>query len=459
VILAYTIPNFLYLVLGGAVTTAYISIYNKINNDLHKQQFHETILTYLFIFTSLLTVAFMALSKQVVRFFFADLHSSELETTSELFFITAPSIIFLIFSMWFSGILNVHNKFYSSALATLANNAGFVLIAIVLYPLLGVEAYGWGAVLGAVIMTVILIVYLRKDGHVRFRFRFFISEKEYIIRMLKITVPILFGGATLQFYFFIHRIFASQLEDGYVAALNYASKLVQLPQTILMTAVTTVIYPLLAKKAAEKDYSGISQIFFKGLHSLAILIVPISIFVYFYANEIVKIVFEYGSFTAQSTEMTAAMLKIFVIGMFAHAANLFVTRFFYAMEQSMIPVITGILAVFGVNVIIIMLFLKQSGAESIAWGTTISSYFQFFVLLIAGVFRLRLRTENKKTVIKLCLFILSLIVVMFTVYHLVNFSHYFVQLLASFMIFIIAFVILLRCFGFVDRDFVKKLKK
>jgi putative peptidoglycan lipid II flippase len=456
VILAYTIPNFLYMVLGGAVTTAYISIYNKITNQLHKQQFHETIFTYLFTFTSLLTVFLLAFPDQTIRFFFAGQHPSEIKTTSELFMFMAPSIIFLIFSMWLSGILNVQNKFYSSSLATLANNVGFVVIAVILYPLMNAYAYGLGAVLGAAIMFIILFYYVRKDGHVHFRFRFAISENKYIFRMLKISLPILLGGATLQFYFFIHRMFASQLQDGYVAALNYASKLVQLPQTILMTAVTTVIYPLLAKKAADKDYNGISQIYFKGLQMLVIFIVPISIFVYLYAQEIVKIIFEYGSFTSQSTKMTAGMLKIFVIGMFAHAANLFVTRFFYALERSMMPVVSGIVAVFGVNVLIIVLFIKEYGASAIAWGTTIGSLFQFVVLSVAAVFRLGLKADIRDTAMKLFIFIVILIIVMYTVQMIVNFNHYVIHVGAGFVIFLVVTYILLRQLGLLDRNILKR---
>jgi putative peptidoglycan lipid II flippase len=455
VILAYTIPNFLYMVLGGAITTAYISIYNKITNDLHKQQFHEIIFTYLFTFTSILTVFFMAFPEQTIRFFFAGLHPSEIKTTSELFMFMAPSIIFLIFSMWLSGILNIQNKFYSSSLATLANNVGFVAIAVILYPMINVYAYGLGAVLGAAVMVTILLYYLKKDGHLHFQFRFTITENQYIFRMLKITLPILLGGATLQFYFFIHRMFASQIQDGYVAALNYASKLVQLPQTILMTAVTTVIYPLLAKKAADKDYKGISQIYFKGLQMLIIFIVPISIFVYLYAQEIVKIIFEYGSFTSQSTEMTAGMLKIFVIGMFAHAANLFVTRFFYALEKSMMPVVSGIVAVFGVNVLIIVLFIKEYGASAIAWGTTIGSLFQFVVLSVAAVFRLALKADIRKTAMKLCIFIVMLVIVMYTVQLIVHFNHYVIHVGAGFVIFLAVTYILLRQLGLLDRNILK----
>ncbi len=449
VILAYTIPNFLYLVLGGAVATAYISVYSKINDETHKQRFHDMVFTYLLIFSSLLTVLLMVLSKDVVRFFFYGLNHSELATTSRLFFIMAPSIIFLIFSMWFSGVLNVRDQFYSSSLATLANNAFFIVIAVILYPLFGVYAYGWGATVSAIIMIVILVVYVKKNDDLHFRFRLRVSEKEYAIRMLKIALPVLLGGATLQFYFFIQRIFAAQLEDGYVAALNYASKFVQLPQTILMTAVTTVIYPLLARKTAEKDYDGISQIFFKGLRSLIMFIVPVSIFVYFYSEEIVKVIFEYGSFTSQSTKMTAAMLKIFVIGMFAHAANLFVTRFFYAMEKSFTPVVTGIFAVFGINIWIIKLFINKYGAASIAWGTTISALFQFFVLLVIGLFYLHLKVEKRETWWKLIGAISIVAVIAWLIRSLIHIDYDIIDLGVGFSLFAAVTFFIFRLFGFV----------
>ncbi|MBA2874606.1 murein biosynthesis integral membrane protein MurJ [Thermaerobacillus caldiproteolyticus] len=451
VILAYTIPNFLYLVLGGAVTTAYISVYSKINDEIHKQRFHNTVFTYLLIFTSLLTMLLMIFSKQVVGLFFYGLKGSQLATTSQLFSLMAPSIILLIFSTWFSGILNVQNQFYSAALATLANNGFFVLIAIILYPLCGVYAYGWGAIISSIIMIVVLIVYLRKAGHVRFRFQLGVLEKEYALRMLKIALPVLLGGATLQFYFFVQRIFASQLENGYVAALNYASKFVQLPQTILMTGVTTVIYPLLAKKTAEKDYDGISQIFFKGLQSLIVLIVPVSIFVYFYAEEIVKVIFEYGSFTSQSTKMTAMMLKIFVIGMFAHAANLFVTRFFYAMEKSLTPVVTGIVAVFGVNICIIKLFIQKYGAAAIAWGTTISALFQFVALVGIGLCCLHLRMEKKGVWLRLIGYIASVTAVVSLIRVYFHFGYDIVNLAVGFLLFLISsfsLLILFRLFHY-----------
>ncbi len=450
VVLAYTIPNFLYLVLGGAITTAYISIYSKMVNDIEKQRFHNTVFTYMLVFLLLLTAGLMLFSKAIVAFFFSGLTGSQLLMTSQLFAITAPSALFLVFSMWFSGILNAQNQFYSAAVATLVNNGMFVLLVVLLYPFCGIYAYGWGAVASAVMMIAILFVHLRKNNLHRFRFQWVTTESEYIVRMLKIAIPVLFGGATLQLYIFIQRMFASQLEAGYVAALNYASKFVQLPQTILMTSVTTVIYPMLAKKTAEQDYAGISSIFFRGLKSLFMIIIPVSIFVYFYAEEVVKLIFEYGSFTAQSTKMTAMMLKIFVIGMFAQAANLFVTRFFYAMEKSFVPVATGMISVFGVNILIIKLFIGKYGADAVAWGTTISAMVQFLTLIAASVVQLRLQPEKETQWLRLFLYAICVTVAASIIHKYVDFSNHIVNIAVGGVIFVLFSFLLLKSFRLIS---------
>jgi putative peptidoglycan lipid II flippase len=450
VVLAYTIPNFLYLVLGGAITTAYISIYSKMVNDTEKQRFHDTVFTYMMIFLLLLTVGLILFSKPIVEFFFSGLTGSQLMMTSRLFAITAPSTLFLVFSMWFSGILNAQNQFYGAAVATLVNNVMFVLLVMLFYPFFGIYAYGWGAVASAVMMIMMLFVHLRKNNLHRFRFQLVTTESEYIVRMLKIAIPVLFGGATLQLYIFIQRMFSSQLEAGYVAALNYASKFVQLPQVILMTSVTTVIYPMLAKKTAEQDYVGISSMFFYGLKSLFMIIIPVSIFVYFYAEEMVKLIFEYGSFTEQSTKMTAMILKIFVIGMFAQAANLFVTRFFYAMEKSFVPVATGMISVFGVNILIIKLFIGKYGADAVAWGTTISAIFQFLTLIAASMVQLRLRPGKEVQWLRLFMYTICVTIAASMIHKYINFSNHIVNIAIGGVTFSLFSFLLLKLFRLIS---------
>ncbi|WP_433744859.1 murein biosynthesis integral membrane protein MurJ [Falsibacillus pallidus] len=402
IIAAYTIPNFLYIAAGGALTTAFISLYSKAPGPAQKE-LKNVIFTYTFVVFGAISLSFLAAPALWINLFFHDLTPGEAGDTKVLFQFTGVSTVFLVTSMIFSGLLNLHDRFRASALAPLINNLVYVGLALALFPIFGVQAYSMGAFVGSILMLVPLLREMKKYGLTGFRFQFKMTEGHYLTRYLKVMFPILLGGATLQFYFLIHRLFSSQLQEGLMASLNYASKLVQLPQTILMTAVTTVIYPLIAKTIANNDNRKLSKMYNDGMKYLLFLMIPISIIVYLYATELISIVFQYGSFQSDATLQTSSLLKIFVIGMFAHAANVYVTRFYYAKERAIIPVISGAIAVFGVNILIVLAFIHRYGGDAIAWATTISAYFQLGFLLVCAPKRLGIHLTEGGLYIKLLL--------------------------------------------------------
>ncbi|MDT8858812.1 murein biosynthesis integral membrane protein MurJ [Alkalihalobacillus sp. MEB130] len=388
VIAAYTLPNFFYVVLGGAITTAFISIFSKMDDPLRKETFVSSVFTWL----SLLLIAFTALlmlfSEAVIGLLFQGFRAEKVKLTADLFQIMAPATLFLVLSMWFTGILNVNGKFTLATTSTLVMNAVFVMIAVLAYPYIGPYAHAYGAIISAIIMAVMLVVLLKKGQFVRFRLNFKIDDD--FKKMWRLAFPIILGGATLQFYFLIHRIFASDLAAGAISALNYSSKIVQLPQSVLMTAVTTVIYPLLAKKVAAKEDDDIQTLYQKGLRMMTIIIISATIFAFFYAEEIFRLVFEYGNFTRESTMLAVPLFQLLVIAMFAHSANLYVTRFFYAKERSVLPVTLGVISVFGINVGLNFLLIGQYGASGLATATSISAICNFVMLLVAAKFVLKL---------------------------------------------------------------------
>ena len=57
--------------------------------------------------------------------------------------------------------------------------------------------------------------------------------------------PIAIGSAAGQIALFFDRFFASGLSEGSIAGMNYAVKLVGFPQQIFVTAIATVIFPVL----------------------------------------------------------------------------------------------------------------------------------------------------------------------------------------------------------------------
>lgn len=447
IITAYTIPNFLYIVVGGAITTAFISVYSKTLDGKEKDQFISAVFSYLTVMIGVITLLLILFADPLLRGLFGGMEEEQFETTKRLFYWMAPSTFFLVVSMWLSGILNVHDKFQLSMMSTFIYNLGFVVIAILLTPLMHVDSYGFGALLSAVIMVAMLIFGLRKT-HLKFFKPNFVYSDE-LRRLFIIALPIMLGGATLQFYFLIQRIFAAGLPEGYIAALNYASKLTQFPQAVLMTAVTTVIYPMLAKKVAANEDQSITALYQRGLGALGLLLLPATAFVFFYSKEIVQIIFEYGSFTEESSRMTIPLLQIFSLSMFALAGNVYISRFFYAKENSYMPVIISIICVFGINIIVTLALLNRLGAEAIAWGTAISSIVNFILLAILAKFMLKLKvTENIGSTGKFLFLYASIVAVMFLASSYLTFGDPWINLISGGLAFLITFIFLLKVLGF-----------
>ena len=375
---AYTIPNFIYLVVGGGLTTAFISVYHSSKTD--KAIFVRKMFTSVLMAATILTVLAIIFAEPLLRLTFDDMSTTQFELTYPLFLWMMPSTIILVLSTWMSGLLNLNDKFKLSSIAILVYNAAFVLIAAPLVNWYGPTAYGIGALLGAVLMGAFLFAGIKRSK--LYSLKPAIGKSEDVKRVWVIALPILLGGASMQFYAFIHRIAASGLSEGAISAVNYASKLSNFPQAIMMTAVTTVIYPLLSKKEGEGDHETIKKLYKKGLLLLAALIAPATAVAYFFADPLVRLIFGHGEFGEASILLTVPIFKAFALSMFFLAATTYVTRFYYAKGNSILPVIFSLISVLGINIAFIHFFIDSLGAPAIAYGTVIGSAFNFVMLII-----------------------------------------------------------------------------
>lgn len=379
---AYLLPNFLYLVVGGAFTTAVISIYNR--NETNQAEFVKQSFTIVIVTLTIMTAAIMAFTHPIMDMF--DIRNKGGEEAYDLavslFYWMMPSSILLALASWYSGLLNINDKFHLSSLAILLYNVLFLVIAVGLSFVIGPVAYGISALLSAVVMVIYVAKGYRKlDSHpVGPLFKRNHSTKDLWIMVW----PVMIGGASIQIYAMLQRLFAGALDAGAISAVNYASKLTQFPQAILITAVTTVIYPILSKKEADGDGEAIISLYSKGMYYLTLLLVPVSIFAYFYAQNLIQVIFEYQNFTEASTAITTPVFEVFVLSMLFLAVNTYITRFYYAKGDSSAPVVFSILNVFVINIGVMYLMMDEYGAVAIAWATLISSFTNTVMLIVYG---------------------------------------------------------------------------
>jgi len=461
---AYMIPNFLYLVVGGAITTAVISIYSRGTTD--KALFVKQSFTIALVLVTGLTVILLLFTNPIMDLFNSEkiasgLSQEDIGLTKHLYYWMLPSSILLVLSSWYSGLLNINSKFHLSSFAILIYNAIFLVIAVGLSFVFGPIAYGISALASSIIMIYFLIVGYRKlKSHpVGLSFKHNLSSKQ----LWYMIMPIMLGGATIQLYALLQRLFAGMLSEGAIASVNYASKLMQFPQAILITAVTTVIYPILSLKESDNDLTSIRSLYSKGLHYLLLLLIPVTVFSYFYSENLVQVIFQYGNFDAQSTAITAPILAIFVLAMYFLAANTYITRFYYAKGDSMAPVVFSLINVFGVNIAVIMWFVDSMGAAAIAWGTLVSAVTNFIMLIAYAnrKYKLKMGVFSKELEFYRSIFplIITTVVVYFSSQYLI-FDHKWLTFIVGVVIFSITVIGTYFLFGIKEvKEYTYKLRK
>ncbi|MBD8031443.1 MULTISPECIES: murein biosynthesis integral membrane protein MurJ [Solibacillus] len=444
IINAYTIPNFLYLVIGGAFTTAFISVYHKTTSSI--TEYIRRTFTTILITITLVVILFIVLADPILMQFFHVKDKAEYEILRSLYFWMMPSTIMLVLSTWMSGILNVQGRYHLSAFSVLIYNGAFLIVSVVLSIMMGPIGMGIGALVGAVCMFLFLVYGVRNVKEMSFKPSIKGAEDQKML--WKIALPILLGGATAQLYILIQSFFSAMLEEGVRSAMNYATKMSQFPQAILMTAVTTVIFPLLSRKEGEGDTESVKALYVRGMRLLYILVLPVSVFFYFQAEAIIRIIFEYNKFGAESTAITAPLLQVFSTTMFFLAANTYITRFYYAKGNSVLPMIFSILTVFGVNIAVVLATIDVLGANAVALGTLVSAIVNFLLLIIVlhSKYQLKLVNKNIGQFIKLAAIGLLFIVVNWAIAEWIVLDQKWMHIILTFVIASISYFIILFVF-------------
>ena len=164
------------------------------------------------------------------------------------------------------------------------------------------------------------------------------AVKRVLVLMLPVTLTI----GLVNVNFLVDTLFASRLLDPELApaAIDKAFRLYMLPQGVFAVAVTTVLFPTLARLAARNDIGGLRRALDGGLRQIAFLLVPAGLVSIVLAKPIVELVYQRGEFTAEDTVIVAQCLQAFSIGLVFNGWMLILNRSFYAVQTNWVP--TGI---------------------------------------------------------------------------------------------------------------------
>ena len=128
---------------------------------------------------------------------------------------------------------------------------------------------------------------------------------------------------------------------GALPALNAAFRILILPQGILGQALGIAAFPTLAALAARAARDEMRAILADSLRLVLFLGLPATVLLALLAEPYVTILFERGLFDAEATALVAAALRFYAIGLIALTALEVVARGFYALSDTLTPVLAG----------------------------------------------------------------------------------------------------------------------
>ena len=396
---AFRIPDLLFLmVMSGAFGSAFVPVFagflgaGQVDRAWRLASNVLTIMVEAFVVVAAVTFIF---ADPLVRHVVApELPSATQDLVVELTRILLLSPLFLGLGAAAKSLLEANNNFALPAFAPVTYNAAVVLGALFLVPRYdlrdGVRVLAWCIVAGAVGHVLTQLPGLVRVG---MRYQFLpVPAAEGIGAVAKLLGPRIVGQAAFQINFtLVATNFASRLDESgsRVAALNYAYQLMMLPHGLFAIAVSTVIFPAMARQWANRDAAALKATLADALRPLIFLTLPASAALMILARPIVQTLFQIGQFSAQSTTLVAQALPPFAAGLFALALVETVARAFYAMHDTRTPLVASLLAI-AVNIVAAFALTQGLGFGHRALAASISVTTGMEGLILLGVLHRRL---------------------------------------------------------------------
>jgi len=370
--------------MSNAISTTFVPVLSEIESKEGKEgQINHTnnMINIIFFFSVILVILSWLASPLLVKLLAKGFYGEQFNLAVKLTRIGLPKIIFSCIIGALTGFLHSEQRHTSSAAIGFPFNFVFIFYLIFLSSIFGIKGLMAVSVVAVFSQLLIQIPEAKKSGY-RYKFIFDLKD-EYIKKVLYLSLPVLIGASINDLNAIVDRTLASSLITGSISALNYANKLNSLILGIFISAITTVIFPLLSKESNNDNIQGMKKIMAYGVNLILLITIPAAVGLIVLAKPIVEIAFQRGEFDATATIMTSQALIFYSLGLVAMALRLLITRVYYSLQDTKTPMVNGVISV-GFNIVfnlILVRFMAHAGlafATSIA--TTIATLLMFYNL-------------------------------------------------------------------------------
>lgn len=345
-IIANNIPTVLFASIGASLASAYIPTYSAVKAESGEKAAKSFTLKLLCVVTVIclaITVLGEIFTRPLVALFASGFSRVGVNLTVEFTKVLLPSILGMVLMNLFGSYLQIREEFLPIALVPMISNLVIIGTLILSDRAGNIDFFVWGTLFGILAQILFYFPFVWRNGLFHGfgtgRSPFFDNS---LRRLLLLVVPVFLGEAVSEVNSIVDRSLVSGLETGSVSALNYGHKLVAIIISVFMGSVMMVWYPKISADVAENG----SEVLAKKAEKLAAVVfaglVPLVFGVFVFGEEIVRLLFQRGNFDEESVLMVTTALSCYIIGMPASGFREVLTKGFYSLNDTKIPMRNGV---------------------------------------------------------------------------------------------------------------------
>jgi putative peptidoglycan lipid II flippase len=227
--------------------------------------------------------------------------------------LTAITVLTFGLAGYVSAALRAHHVFGPPAAIHLAYNVGILALVWTLHDRLGIVAAAAGVALGSLFMVLVQVASFLRCVGLPHRPRWRGSTL-----MVGAFAPVAVYTLTRHAQVFVERYLGSHLPPGSISQLNYAQKVAQLPVLVALL-VSTVTFPTLARTVADGRTAEARLRLESDLRTATAVVALATAYLVAFAPVVVAVLLEHGRFDAADTAATAAILRVYALGLLGQA--------------------------------------------------------------------------------------------------------------------------------------------
>lgn len=391
---AYIIPGLiLEFISEGTMNAAFIPIFSDLNEKEGKKKallFAINLFNILLVLSSLLCALGIVFAPLIVSVFAGGYSAEKQVLTVSLVRTLFPLLIISSSTSLVMGFLNYFRYYTTTGLAPALWNAVSIIVTLLLFRVFGRSGslspfpLAIGILAGSVAQFVVMLPKSVKEG-LKYKLYICLSDKA-VKKALCLFLPVALGYIATRINVAVNQAFATHLGEGAVSHYSFAFRLMTFPLGIIGVSLATVTLPETARHASSMRTDLVLSALIRSLRMAMFFVFPVCFLMWVLRYHLVRIIFQHGMFSAESTVATADILGWFLIGIAGTSFVKILSNTFYSMKDTKTPVVVSFFSS-AVNVVSVFALKQRMGINGLALAVSMASIFNFLCLLMMFHFK------------------------------------------------------------------------